>query len=257
MFSLYLSSLTILGILALYKHHSLSQQKEFTIFLTFIQILTTQDNYSFRVVDSRRNSYYFYKHWMEFHLTIFLIKKDMNTTPFLLLSICTLFLVACNKDEIEDEINTPSNTVLISDITFNSTLLVDGHQYDSLIIENCTFEDIEGDGLQISDVDHLIVRNCVFKNINGNAIRFRNSGSSNFVSIANNEIYNISLNGILAYETHENTVIENNTIHNVGTELASSLNGAPHHGIYFQGPNFLIEKTPFIKSSIQMVIVLA
>jgi hypothetical protein len=145
-------------------------------------------------------------------------------------------LLSCKKDETI----TPAQTDLIEGETFNQTVLIDGHNYDNLIIENCTFNDIDGDGLQIRDVDNLTIRNCVFKDIDGNAIRFRNSGSSNNVSIENNEIYNITHNGILSYETHENTKITDNLIYNVGTDGSGSFGGSPHHGIYFQGPNFLI-----------------
>lgn len=155
----------------------------------------------------------------------------------IIISFIVASLFSCKKDDTI----APSQTNLINGETFNQTLLVDGHDYDNLIIENCTFENIDGDGLQIRDVDNLIIRNCIFKDIDGNAIRFRNSGSSNEVSIENNEIYNITHNGILSYETHENTTINDNLIYNIGTDGSGSLAGSPHHGIYFQGPNFLIE----------------
>jgi hypothetical protein len=154
----------------------------------------------------------------------------------ILISLIAIVLFSCKKDEPVS----PKETNLISGETFNQTVLIDGHDYDNLIIENCTFGNIVGDGLQIRDVDNLIIRNCVFKDINGNAIRFRNSGSSNNVLIENNEIYNITHNGILSYQTHENTIIVGNLIHNIGTDGSSSIAGSPHHGIYFQGPNFLI-----------------
>lgn len=154
---------------------------------------------------------------------------------FLLALLLALF--SCNGD---DPIS-PEPTNSFCDETFHETVLIDGHTYDSLIIKNCVFENIDGDGLQIRNVDNLIIKNCVFKNIDGNAIRFRNSGASNNVSIENNEIYNITHNGILSYETHFNSKIIENLIYNVGTDGTSSLAGSPHHGIYFQGPNFNIE----------------
>jgi hypothetical protein len=159
----------------------------------------------------------------------------MNNNFLIMLILFTVF--SCEKDEPIS----PKETDLISGEIFNQTVLIDGHDYDNLIIENCTFENIDGDGLQIKNADNLIIRNCVFKNIDGNAIRFRNSGSSNNVSIENNDIYNITHNGVLSYETHRNTVILGNLIYNVGTEGSGSLAGSPHHGIYFQGPNFRIE----------------
>ena len=83
----------------------------------------------------------------------------------------------------------------------------------------------------------MCIENCTFKNISKNAIRFRNSGASDGVKIVNNNIFNIEENGILASENHINTIIRGNTISNVATNNTSSLLGAPHHGIYFQGFN--------------------
>ncbi|MEE9431063.1 MAG: right-handed parallel beta-helix repeat-containing protein [Melioribacteraceae bacterium] len=157
-----------------------------------------------------------------------------NTLLVLLLGV--LFISSCKKNKI----NEPNETELISGKTFNETVLIDGHNYNGLIIENCIFENIDGDALLIRDVNNLTIRNCTFREIGDDAIRFRNSGSSNNVLIQDNLIYNIQGNGILAYETHSNTTIKGNTIHNVGLESISSVSGAPQHGIYFQGTNFLI-----------------
>lgn len=154
----------------------------------------------------------------------------------LILIIGSLLLYSCKKHDVIE----PDETELISGKTFNKTLIIDGHKYDGLIIENCIFENIDGDGLQIRNVNNLTIRNCTFKEIGDDAIRFRNSGSSDNVLIQDNLIYNIQGNGILAYETHSNTIIKENTIHNVGLESTSSLSGAPQHGIYFQGKNYLI-----------------
>lgn len=156
----------------------------------------------------------------------------------LILIIGSLTVYSCKKNEVIK----PDEVELISGETFNTTLLIDGHKFDGLIIEDCSFENINGDALQIRDVNNLTIQNCTFKDIGDDAIRFRNSGSSNNVSIKNNLIYNIQGNGILGYETHSNTTIIGNTIHNTGLEGSSSLVGAPHHGIYFQGKNFLISQ---------------
>ena len=147
-----------------------------------------------------------------------------------------LLFNSCKKDDL----NEPDETELISGKTFNKTVLIDGHKYDGLIIENCIFENIDGDGLQIRDVNNLTVKNCTFKEIGDDAIRFRNSGASENVIIQDNLIYNIQGNGILGYETHLNTIIKGNTIYNVGIESVSSASGSPQHGIYFQGKNFVI-----------------
>lgn len=174
-------------------------------------------------------------------MKIFKTKKEVNNmnNKLLIILMMTVFMVlSCRGVEsiLPDQID------LISGETYNQTVLIDGHGYDNMIIENCTFENIEGDGLQIRDVDNIVIRNCIFRDIDGNAIRFRDSGSSNNVSIENNEIYNITHNGILAYETHYNSVITDNLIYNVGTENTASLVGKPHHGIYFQGSNFVIKR---------------
>ncbi len=154
----------------------------------------------------------------------------------LILIFGSLLICSCKKDALIE----PDETELISGKTFNETVLIDGHKYDGLIIEDCIFENIDGDALQIRNVNNLTIQNCTFKEIGDDAIRFRNSGSSDNVIIKDNLIYNIQGNGILGYETHSNTIIKGNTIYNAGLENTSSLSGAPQHGIYFQGKNFLI-----------------
>lgn len=152
------------------------------------------------------------------------------------LILLSITLLSCKKDKVLDSLKPGT----IEGETFNSTVLIDGHDYDGTIIKDCVFEKIDGDGLQIRDVDNLCIENCIFRDISEDAIRFRNSGSSNGVKIQNNEIYDIEENGILAPEDHINTLIKGNLIHNVATNNSSSQFGAPHHGIYFQGFNVTI-----------------
>ncbi|MFK8044605.1 MAG: right-handed parallel beta-helix repeat-containing protein [Crocinitomicaceae bacterium] len=160
----------------------------------------------------------------------------INIKLFYFAVILLFAALSCKKKDANSELE-PG---IIENQIFNNTVLIDGHTYDGTVIRNCTFEDVEGDGLQIRDVVGLCIENCIFKNISENAIRFRNSGSSDGVKIIKNEIYNIKQNGILAPENHINTVIKGNTIYNVATSNTSSQFGAPHHGIYFQGINVLI-----------------
>jgi hypothetical protein len=148
------------------------------------------------------------------------------------------FFFSCKSGETNSKI-VPG---IIENQTFNTTVLIDGHDYDGTIIRNCVFEEITGDGLQIRDVNGLIIQDCIFKDISENAIRFRNSGSSENVKIVNNEIFNIKENGILAPENHINCLIEGNIIYNIATSNISSQFGSPHHGIYFQGFNVTISK---------------
>lgn len=153
-----------------------------------------------------------------------------------LLLVLLIVSLACKKDKPITDLE-PG---LIENMTFNSTVLIEGEDYNNSIIRNCIFEDIDGDGLQIKDVIGLRIENCTFRRISENAIRFRVSGSSEGVVIIDNEIYDIEKNGILAPTEHTNTVIKGNTIYNVATEKAGSIAGAPHHGIYFQGANVVV-----------------
>eukprot|EP01084_Bolivina_argentea_P021629 40187_1 len=173
--------------------------------------------------------------------------------------------------------------------TFNTTNKLRPPTFDNCIIDSCTFENIEGDALQIYSISNLTIKNCIFQNIlqdaihfqtdeypqnitidsnkfismsgviyiqnistlqftnnyiydiNGsNGIYFRSSGHSTNALIKNNHIEMIYANGILAGENHTHLQIINNTIINVGIELNSALNGAPHHGMYIQGKGFYI-----------------
>ncbi|MDA9774307.1 right-handed parallel beta-helix repeat-containing protein [Saprospiraceae bacterium] len=155
--------------------------------------------------------------------------------------ICQLIIVLLLCISCSNEI--PTYTIepgTIEDRVFNATILIDGHEFDGSIIRNCTFENIDGDGLQLRDVDDLCIENCIFRDISEDAIRFRNSGTTDQVKISNNEIYNIKQNGILASEGHRNTMISGNKIYNVATSNVASQFGAPHHGVYFQGFNVSI-----------------
>lgn len=159
-----------------------------------------------------------------------------NYKSILLFLYFILTLISCNKNNVIDDL-APG---IIENQTFNSTILIDGNEYNGTLIRNCIFENIDGDGLQIRNVSNLCIENCTFRNISENAIRFRNSGTSNGVKILENQIYDIEKNGILASENHINTIIRKNTINNVATNNTSSGLGAPHHGIYFQGRNVTI-----------------
>jgi len=157
----------------------------------------------------------------------------MKVQVFVVLVLLITLGAGCKKNQLVSNL-APG---LIEGQTFRSTILIDGHNYDGTIIRNCTFENIDGDGLQIRDVNNLTIENCTFKTITGDAIRFRNSGVSDGVQILNNTIYDIDENGILSPEGHVNCVIKGNLIYNVAKDNLSSLVGAPHHGIYFQGFN--------------------
>jgi len=129
---------------------------------------------------------------------------------------------------------------IIENMTFNFPVLIEGSQFDSTIIRNCTFTDIDGNGLELRDVKNLIIENCTFTNITDNAIRFRNQSSSEGVVVRNNIINNIGKSGISSAQNHIDVVITNNTINQVATEEPSNVLAASNHGINFQGGNFTI-----------------
>lgn len=184
-------------------------------------------------------------------LMLFAVKEKMRQHKdfqkgfilFILPSILSIALASCKNQDVINDLQAG----VIENRTFNATLLIDGTVYDGTIIRNCTFENIEGDGLQIRDVNALLIENCIFRDISGNAIRFRNSGISDGVEIIENQIYNIEKNGILAPENHINTRIHKNEIYNVAINNTSSQFGAPHHGIYFQGFNVRITENSIYK----------
>ena len=155
---------------------------------------------------------------------------------YVLIVLSVILLSSCKKKQTSTDIE-PG---VIENRVFNTTILIDGHDFDGTIIRNCIFEDITGDGLQISNVNNLCIEDCTFQNISKNGIRFRSSGTSSGVKILDNQFYTIEENGILAPEAHVNTLIKGNFIVNVATNNTSSTLGAPHHGIYFQGENVTI-----------------
>ncbi len=131
--------------------------------------------------------------------------------------------------------------IVIRDSVFTSNLDIVGSTWDYAIIKNCTFKNtILCDGLRIANANHVLIDSCVFHNIQGNAIWLHSSGVSNGVTISNCRFDSIYGNGILAAEHHANTQIINNTFDWIGLDTQSAAQGAPHHGIYFQGNNFTI-----------------
>jgi hypothetical protein len=128
------------------------------------------------------------------------------------------------------------NRQVIENKVFSETMTYYGHEYDSLVIRNCTFENISGEGLILGDVDEVIVEDCIFRNITGNAVRFATNRTSNNIRIENNEIYNVDNCGILSQEGHVNVNILNNRIY----EVALNPEKGPH-GVYLIGSDFNLE----------------
>jgi hypothetical protein len=137
--------------------------------------------------------------------------------------------------------NSLLSQIIIEDSVFTKTLDMQGASWDNAIIKNCTFQNtILSDGLRIANVHHVTIENCLFYNIQGNGIRLHPNGNSDGVIIKNCKFDSIYGNGILADEQHRNTQILNNQFNWIGLDTLSNLKGAPHHGIYFTGSNFLI-----------------
>ena len=137
-----------------------------------------------------------------------------------------------NKDEETGD----ENRTVIENMTFTETVTYYGHEYDSLVIRNCTFENITGEGLILGDVDEVIVEGCTFRNITGNAVRFATTRTSNNIRVEGNEIYDIDNCGILTQEGHVNVQILNNKIYRTALDPEKG-----PHGIYLIGENFHVE----------------
>jgi len=138
----------------------------------------------------------------------------------------------------------PEETILLEGQVFNTQVIIDGHQYDGLVIRNCTFENIDANSaLMLRNVNDVLITNCTFRSIRGHGIRLWHEGEgTDNVQIIDNIFTDISYNGILGQEPNINTVIRGNDISNIGLDWFSGpILGAPHHGIYWQGPGFLIE----------------
>ncbi|WP_321516115.1 right-handed parallel beta-helix repeat-containing protein [Marinifilum fragile] len=137
-----------------------------------------------------------------------------------------------------DDTSKDGNRTTIENKVFNETLIIDGHENDSLLIKNCTFENIDDIALVIKTVDELIIRDCIFRNLNSHAIFLQAGQNSNNITIEGNEIYDVAGIGIFAGEGHTNTKCINNKIHDVAFV---DVEGHTPHGIYLCGKNFLIE----------------
>lgn len=137
--------------------------------------------------------------------------------------------------------NLVKSQIVIQDSVFTTTFDMLGSSWDNAIIKNCTFKNtILSDGLRIANANNVTIDSCTFYNIQGNGIRLHPIGVSEGVIIKNCRFDSIYGNGILADEQHRNTQILNNTFNWIGLDTTSTLQGAPHHGIYFTGSNYLI-----------------
>lgn len=156
------------------------------------------------------------------------------------LSILFLVLVGCQKSI------SPEPTKLISHDSFESNLKIDGHEFDSLIIENCTFKT---GGLSIGDADYVTIRNCVFEDIRYNGIAVGFTGPAKHITIENCVFKRIGYNAIDSHEDAPNGVIRNCSFEDAGLSETGAAMAQEHHAIYWKGENVMIAENEFITGS--------
>lgn len=151
--------------------------------------------------------------------------------------LVSIIAVACKKSPSAEP------TKLIQNQDFPEGLKIDGHDFDSLVIENCTFSGLP---LSISNADHVTVRNCTFTNSKLDGIKVGFNGEADHVWIENCSFKDIGFNGVDSHERAPNGTIINCTFENMATSQTGAAMGQPHHGIYWKGKNVHIEGNTFI-----------
>jgi hypothetical protein len=133
-------------------------------------------------------------------------------------------------------------TVLLQNQSYDTDVRVQGHEFDGLIIDNCTFD---GGELYISDVDSVIVRNCTFRNQKKNGMRIGFGGEASHILVENSSFMNIGSNGVDSHENAPNCIIRNNYFENCAQSDVGSAMAQPHHCIYWKGKNVQIVDNQF------------
>ena len=134
-------------------------------------------------------------------------------------------------------------TNIIEGKTFEDTLVLDGSKYDNTLIINCTFKNIDGDGITVRNADNVTIANNTISDVSGTGVRMAMAGSSDNVTVIDNDISNIGDNGISAGENHSNLRIIGNTIDNAGTNGDHKEGNSPTpdmHGMYIQAKDYYI-----------------
>ena len=136
--------------------------------------------------------------------------------------------------------------------TFNSTVFLDSGDSNTLFI-NCTFENIDGSGIMMRNVENVTIYNCTFSNIDDFGILLRSSGSTDGVSIMSNTFEDIGGDGIHAAKRHADDVdhtdllVYDNDLHDIGMK-----GGSLYHGIYVQSSEAVVwgnEVSGFVDSN--------
>jgi hypothetical protein len=99
---------------------------------------------------------------------------------------------------------------------------MDSAGYKNVLISNCEFNDLDGDGIQVAVSQNVIIRNCVVANYGKANVNFQNIGilvgGSSQATIENVEIRNGSGTAIQLYGVKHN-IIRNTTISNTSKAL--------------------------------------
>ena len=147
-----------------------------------------------------------------------------------------LLIMSCKKEEIAKETNH------IEGKNFDDGLRIEGHEFDSLIIENCVFKNKP---LNLNNCNYVVIRNSTFKDIHNSGIRVGFNGECTNLLIENCTFKDIGFNGVDSHEDAPNAIIrncvfENNSLSQIGTAM-----GEPHHNIYWKAPGVIIESNHF------------
>ena len=133
---------------------------------------------------------------------------------------------------------------VIENVTLNSTLRLEGDEWDNTIVRNVTIRNVDGNGVMLRDVDNVTLENVTIINVSGDGIKLSSQESTSNVVIRNSEISRIGEDGINAGQRvaagvdHPGLKIIGNTIDTTG------LNGGgdgKRHAIYVQSQDALIE----------------
>jgi len=158
----------------------------------------------------------------------------MRTLSLLFISS---ILLSCSKEE------TPDVTDYLFNKTFENGLKIDGHEFDSLVIENCTFHN---KSLRLGNVKNVTIRNCTFEDISFDGIKIGFIGDASNIIVDGCTFKNIGYNGIDSHERALNCTIKNCHFENVALSEVGAAMGQPHHGIYWKGKNVLITGNTFL-----------
>lgn len=154
--------------------------------------------------------------------------------------IVILVLSSCGKAPLPDTFDH------IIGETFTKGLRIDGHEYDSLIIENCTFNK---KSLEIGNVDYVVIRNCTFENIDADGIRIGFIGEATNILVEGCTFKTIGSNGIDSHERAPNCTIRDCYFEDVALSEVGAAMGQPHHGIYWKGKNVQISGNTFVNGN--------